>query len=655
MLHKEKQKVSGETLKKRKRIFKNTIRLLFLHNMSLLFGQGILIGISILLLTPFLSGIFRTALSITGYSYLTVNNIGLFLLNPLVLLLMICLFIIIGIFLLWEACYLITFYTVIENGEKPRQLKIFLLSLKKLLLIFIRRNFTLLPMVWLITALSNLPLFIFISKRVRLISFITETVFDNPFALPVTVIITILLLWVMLRRLFIFLYSVIEGKTYVKARKETGVTELNDEAKEKGPGILKRKNIKTKSGFWNTAVINSDYIKRINTFRTFIYFIFWNLGIGLLVLGLYIVTMAITTLFIAGIPDKSLAIATFLTVNDNMNGYLFIGIFAVGTIANFALYTHLFYQYKLEFKEDISPDRAVDNIVIKVGAYRNVIKISIVLLAFANFYSFYDIIRNGSPLDYMNLDLIRVTSHRGFSGEVPENTLPAIEKALEEQADSIEVDVRMTKDGELVLLHDDNLRRTTGVNKKIWEMDYTEVSALDAGSWKNKIYTGTKIPTLREVLELCKGRVNLNLELKYRSASEGLEEKVVALIDEYDMEWQCVISSTSLTALYKIKELKPDIRTGFIAYQIFRGYYDNEYIDFFSIRSNLVTKALCREIHKSGKEIHVWTVNTKNELERMKRLGVDYIITDDPSYAKEVLYQADSDRFLLTLLKIIME
>ncbi len=290
-----------------------------------------------------------------------------------------------------------------------------------------------------------------------------------------------------------------------------------------------------------------------------------------------------------------------------------------------------------------------------MGAYKTVIKISIVILALVNFYFFFDIIRNGSPLDYMNLEMIRVTSHRGFSYDVPENTLPAIEKAIEEQADSIEVDVRMTKDGELVLLHDNNLKRTTGVNKNIWEVTYAEASLLDAGSWRGEAYAGTKIPTLREVFELCKGKVNLNLDLKFRSDKEGLEEKVVALIEEYEMEWQCVISSTSLTILEDVKLLNPDIRTGYITYQMYRGYFTNENIDFFSIKSNLLTKTVSREVHKNGKEIHVWTVNSKNELERMKRLGVDYIITDDPSFAKEVLYQEKPDQFLLTLLKIMIE
>lgn len=669
MQHRSEQKINSKIFRHKKRIFKNTVRLLFQHSILLLTGQGILTGIYILLLIPLLSVFYRLALSVTGYSYVTISNIGNILIHPIVLLFLLLVFIVMGIALLLEACYLITFYTLIEDGEKPGLIKVLVLSLKKLILIFLRRNLSLLPMVWLIIGISNIPLFLFAVKRVRVLSFISDNLMDFDFAIPVAVLITVGLVVLMIRRLFIFLYSLIEGKTYVKSKKldnnnRRKTRDTADLIKPEDKGKVKRsinnnKNMEYSNNLKNiifrTAVIGEEYLKRISFTRTFFYFIIWNIWIGLADLALYILTMAITALFITGIPDKSLAIATFLTINDKMNGYFFIGIFAINTLANFALYTHLFFQYKLEQNENVDIDHTVDTIFIQVGAYKTVIKIALILLACFNFYSFYDIVRNGSPLAYMNLDMIHVTSHRGFSAGVPENTLPAIERAIEEQADFVEVDVRMTKDRELVLLHDENLLRTTGVNKKIWQLNFLEVSHLDAGKWKDKAYTGTRIPTLREVFELCKGKVNLNLDLKYRNEGEGLEEKVAALIEEYEMQWQCVISSTSLTALEHIKELNPDIRTGYITYQIYRGYLTNENIDFFSVRSNLITKTVSSDIHKSGKEIHVWTVNNRSELERMKRLGVDNIITDDPSYAKEVLYQEASGRFFLTLAKIVLE
>ena len=676
MLHLKGKRISRENLKNRKKVFTNSARLLFQHSISLFAGQGILIGIYVLVLTPFLSHLYRMALSITGYSYVTLNNIGFFLINPLVLLLLALLLMVLSIFLLLEACFLTTFFIRIEYSEKFRLFQVFLLSLKRLLLIFWRRNFVLIPMIWLVIALSNLPLLVFMVKRVRMLSFITESLKYKAIITPVLAVAVLFLLWVMVWRLFGFLYSLIEGKVHKKeiskkdkstVKSETSNENDNDGHKEVVNKIKNNSDFETinekneiineKNKIINekNEIINETAkAKRKRSIRTILYFLVWNMGIGLFDLLIYLIIVIVTAFFIAGIPDKNLAIATFLSINDKMNGYLFTGLFAINTMANFALYTHLFCQYKMEIQVDAEEEDTVDNIIIHVGAYKTVVRILAILLSAVIFYSFYDIIRNGSPLDNMNLDLIRVTSHRGFSAGVPENTLPAIEKAIEEQADYVEIDVRMTKDGELVLLHDDSLKRTTGLNKKIWQLTYEEVSRLDAGSWKDKAYTGTKIPTLREVFELCKGKVNLNLDLKYRNEGEDLEEKVAALIEEYEMQWQCVISSTSLAALENIKQINPDIRTGYITYQIYRGYFYNDSIDFFSVRSNLVTKTVSSEVHKAGKEIHVWTVNARRELERMKLVGVDNVITDDPSYAKGILYEEESSRFLITLIKIVM-
>jgi Glycerophosphoryl diester phosphodiesterase len=162
-------------------------------------------------------------------------------------------------------------------------------------------------------------------------------------------------------------------------------------------------------------------------------------------------------------------------------------------------------------------------------------------------------------------------------------------------------------------------------------------------------------PTLRDVFEACKGKVNLNLDLKYRDPEEGFEERVIALIKEYDMDWQCVISSKSLLCLEKVKELDPDIRTGLIVHQLYKGLSSKETIDFISMKSSLITKNVVRELHRNGKELFVWTVNNRQELERLKRLGVDNIITDNPAYAKEVLFQSDQDPYFMTLFRIMIE
>lgn len=599
------------------RMFSRSLRLFFKNFITLIFGQIIFLIVSIFILRPVISNIFHIALKASGYSYVTVNNLVSFLLNPISLLIVGILILILGIFVLYDTYYFIIFFTFIQNNNKPKLLKIYLLALYNLFKSFRPKNLKILPQIYLLACIWNIPLICFLLNKIRFFRFFIDEL-PNRLPILVSLIIAVALLILVFRRnrLLVFPSMLTKHHTYGK-----GIKESIEISKPKG-------------------------------IKTILYFIIWNLGITAIIIIIYAFIMGLTVLFVTGLPDRTLAIATFITFNDSINGYLFLMFFSLSTAGNLALITNMYYTYNLEKHNSLQT--LEDVIYTKEYSYKRIISIAVVALALVNFYFFFIDIRNGSPLDYMNLDKIQVTSHRGFSHDVPENTLPAIEKAIDEQADFVEVDVRVTKDGELVLLHDNNLKRTVGINKKIWDMSYAQIADLDAGSWLSKEYADTRIPTLREVLELSKGKVMLNLDLKYRSQEEGLAEKVVELIKEYEMEWQCVVSSTSLKCIEKVKELNPDIRTGFITYQIYSGLYENEAVDFFSMKYNLVSKGVVRQVHKNGKEIHVWTVNSKTEFERLERIGVDNIITDNPAYAKQVLYQ-ESELFFITLLKIMME
>ncbi len=598
-------------------MFSRSLRLFSKNFITLILGQIILLIASIFILKPVISNIFHLALKASGYSYVTVNNLVPFLLNPISLLIVILLILILGIFVLYDTYYFIIFFTFIQNNNKPILLKIYLLAFYNLFKSLRLKNIKILPQIYLLVCVWNIPLICFLLNKIRFLRFFIDELPNRlPFFISLIIGIALYILVLRRNRLLVFPSMLTKHHTYKK-----GIKESIEISKAKG-------------------------------FKTILYFILWNLGITAIIIIVYAFIMGLTVLFVTGLSDRTLAIATFITFNDRINGYLFLLFFTLSTAGNLALITNMYYTYNLEKHNSLQTME--DVIYTREYSYKRIISIAIVTLAFVNFYFFFIEIRNGSPLDYMNIDKIQVTSHRGFSHDVPENTLPAIEKAIDEQADYVEVDVRVTKDGELVLLHDNNLKRTAGINKKIWDMTYAQIADVDAGSWLSHEYADTIIPTLREVLELSKGKVMLNLDLKYRTEEEGLAEKVVALIKEYEMEWQCVVSSTSLKCIEKVKELNPDIRTGFITYQIYSGLYENESVDFFSMKYNLVSKGVVRQVHQNGKEIHVWTVNSKTEFERLERIGVDNIITDNPAYAKQVLYQ-ESELFFITLLKIMME
>ena len=148
--------------------------------------------------------------------------------------------------------------------------------------------------------------------------------------------------------------------------------------------------------------------------------------------------------------------------------------------------------------------------------------------------------------------------------------------------------------------------------------------------------------------------MKLNIELKNIGNSSSLPEQVVALVREYAMEDQCVITSVKLGYLERVKEMAPELRTGYILAAAYGTYYDNEYIDFISIRSSFVGRKLVEAAHEKGKAVHVWTVNSKTEIEQMKLLGVDNIITDYPVRAREILYREETTETLMEYLKMML-
>mgnify|MGYP003086694533 FL=1 len=126
------------------------------------------------------------------------------------------------------------------------------------------------------------------------------------------------------------------------------------------------------------------------------------------------------------------------------------------------------------------------------------------------------------------------------------------------------------------------------------------------------------------------------------------------MIRDREMQEQCVITSVKLDYLVRVKEADPDLHTGYILPAAYGRYYDNDAFDFISLRSSFVTLGLVENAHEKGKAVHVWTVNKKSEIEQMKVLGVDNIITDYPALAREVLYREEATESLMEYLKMVL-
>jgi glycerophosphoryl diester phosphodiesterase len=242
----------------------------------------------------------------------------------------------------------------------------------------------------------------------------------------------------------------------------------------------------------------------------------------------------------------------------------------------------------------------------------------------------------GSPL---------IFAHRGASAHAPENTLAAFELAIQQNADVIELDTKLSADGHVVVIHDQSVDRTTNGSGRVSELTLVSLRELDAGSHFSDTFRGEQIPTLEEVLEIYAGRTFLNIELtNYRTPFDALPMKIAQLIELCDQETQILVSSFHPIPLRRFHHLLPSIPIGFLAKRgaagvISRSWIGNALIPYQAIHleKSDVSSALITKAHQSGKRVHTFTVNSADEMAKLLSLNVDGIISDDPIIAHQVI------------------
>ncbi len=242
----------------------------------------------------------------------------------------------------------------------------------------------------------------------------------------------------------------------------------------------------------------------------------------------------------------------------------------------------------------------------------------------------------------LNLEAaVSVTAHRGASIAAPENTMAAFRTAMDAGATFIELDVQRTRDGQIAVLHDGDLMRLAGDPRKLAELNTTELATIDIGRKYDAAFLGERAPLLEEVIELVRGRMKINIELKYNVPDPGLAQAVVDLLLRKDFLDQVVITSLDYAALKQIKSIEPRLQTGHIVTAAVGNVVLTE-ADFLSLNSARATPSLIRRAHAAGKEVHVWTVNRQEVMLRMIERGVDNIITDDPALLVRVIKERHS-------------
>lgn len=228
-----------------------------------------------------------------------------------------------------------------------------------------------------------------------------------------------------------------------------------------------------------------------------------------------------------------------------------------------------------------------------------------------------------------------VYAHRGASGYAPENTMAAFKEAVELGSHGIECDVQMTKDGKLVICHDETLERTTDGKGFIKNLNYNEIRELDAGSWFDNTFKSEKIPQLSELLKLVSDSgLLLNIEIKSGIVQyPGIEEKVIAEVNDFGLLPKVIISSFNHYALKKCKEINPSVKIGILYMEgLFEPWNYMKSLDCECAHPfyMAVTAEISRELKARGNIINVFTVNDPKTAIELARMGVDGIITNYP-------------------------
>jgi glycerophosphoryl diester phosphodiesterase len=233
-------------------------------------------------------------------------------------------------------------------------------------------------------------------------------------------------------------------------------------------------------------------------------------------------------------------------------------------------------------------------------------------------------------------------AHRGASGHAPENTIAAVEKAIELGAGAVELDIRQTADGHLVVIHDASLQRTAGSSKPVGSISLAELKTLDAGSWWKPSFRDERVPTLAEVLETIRHRCYLFIDLKQGSAHYPLiESRLLELIREWNAYHWVTVASPDLDALRKLRAIDPRLRLGIQPrlVQVKRILDIAEEVSAESIHlaTHRFRPPILSEAHRKGVKVYLYTVNRPALIQRYARLGVDGIFTNYPDRPEAAL------------------
>lgn len=590
------------------------------YNLKTLVGFEALYKIlTLLIFMPLFLNLFNLITKVTGYSYLTLENFLSFLLNPIVIVLLIILFLLMAVYTLFDIAAIII---ILDASYQKKKIKISdacSIALKKCQGFFKIKNIVVVFLVLFLIPFLNIGVSSSLIATIKIPEFIMEYIIKNRFLLSLIVSLYVLLLILLLRLLYIFHYHVVEGKNFLEARKNS------------------------------IKLSKKSHLKDLATLIV-VQLVIFILYFLLLIVGILLI------MFVSKVFEKILIIKSLsATIIWLFIAFTFIVFVLLTTPVCYATISVLYYLHKDEKKEKIKHIVIDENKNKKTNKWLKRITWMFSCMALILGFLFtYGLYKGDYNLNIEYTRRLEVTAHRGASVFYPENTMSAFVGAKKLGADWIELDVQETKDKEVIVIHDTNFKRTTGVDKNTWELTYEDVEKLDAGSFFDKKYKKEKIPLLKDVVEFAKeNSIRLNIEIKPTGHEKALEKEVVDIINEENFEDSCVITSQVYDVLKKVKKYDKNIKTVYVMSLAYGDITSLKDADNFSIEAMSVTRKLVKKVHNEGKELYAWTVNSKESINDMIDLNVDNIITDDITLAKDTIYSSKTSNVINEYVKLV--
>jgi glycerophosphoryl diester phosphodiesterase len=599
----------------------NTYKSLTYNIKTLLLFETIYRMIGLLIIFPIARMLFYLSIRLSGYSYITNRLFLEYLFKPTTIIILIFLMIFLSIYIVIEMIFLSLLYDY-GYHEKDIQFKSFvILGIRRSISVLKRYHVLIIGPAFLFFILVEIFHIVGIASTISIPSYWVEQMVNYPLIIISFYVSILMIVILFIETIFTLNLYTVDRLTFKEAYSQSRL-------------MLKKNRLKMFAEFVLLNIILNGTLYLIYTLII--------LSIGAIV-------------FIT--RGQEYVLGFLLTILYSV--YFIIGLIATLVLIpiNYALISVWYYENRERlglYKRNFESERALKK-PFNYKLFRRGVWGTIIIIFALNISGVLTVL--AQPSRQVGLfNRAEIIAHRGASWDAPENTLSAFDLAIEQGADAVEFDVRMTSDGIPIIMHDATVGRTTNdsQNRRVDQLTLEEIKSFDAGSWFSEEFVGETIPTLEETFELLQGRTILFVELKVFTPE--IEAATIELIELYGLENQVVLMSFNRLQLRRIKALNENIETLLLIttfYGDFNALISYPEVDNFGFERSLVVNNpdFVDRLHARNKGIYVWTVNSETHLQQVVDLEVDGIITDRPLVAREIAYSATTRGVIAEILR----